>query len=464
MAFVFPEDKNDFRAPNGVVYKWDGTKWVVKAFRSTDDFLVTLDDDAPEEPKRGDLWFDTKADELTLYLYTGTEWVPASPPVSLDGIEAQINDALIIQDDLLGRVAAGESKQRQLELALQELSVTKGSVARYTVTETHVGAAIRNGELYVSSPNAADVKAISFAPFDINGQPTRPANTGDIIEFVEATRAVGQVTRYRIVDGGDPQALAVDYISGNNDFSKGENEEVYIYPQNEEGVGKDYVDGLDELNVKKAGSTMTGDLCFNDGSHSIRMLEGTKLRFTGSDSGGNQRTFIDIKNELSSGVEGDEDGYRMRLYHLSDPDNPYHAANKAYVDRWVTAPARLAWKWDGSKDSSSDPGDGKCFYNPGASAGIQGYLRFSFESNNGCHIGDGKFGDTNVTMEYGPCGTVWQWRSDINKWKLIMQFRVKTWRWNWNNHFEFGISSINGRNFSDLVSGIDYHITVGGFF
>ena len=94
------------------------------------------------------------------------------------------------------------------------------------------------------------MKAISFAPFDTNGQPTRPANTGDIIEFVETTRAVGEVTRYRIVNGGDSQALTVEYISGDNNFAKGENEEVYIYPQNEEGVSKDYVDGLDELNVK----------------------------------------------------------------------------------------------------------------------------------------------------------------------------------------------------------------------
>ena len=50
---------------------------------------------------------------------------------------------------------------------------------------------------------------------------------------------------------------------------------------------------------------MTGDLSFEE-DPSIRMLEGTKLRFTGSDPGGNQRTFIDIKNELSSGIEGDE--------------------------------------------------------------------------------------------------------------------------------------------------------------
>ena len=71
---------------------------------------------------------------------------------------------------------------RQIELALEELSVTKGSVA----TAQRRTGAIRNGELYVSSPNAADVQAISFAPFDTNGQPTRPANT-DIIEFVESS-------------------------------------------------------------------------------------------------------------------------------------------------------------------------------------------------------------------------------------------------------------------------------------
>ena len=82
---------------------------------------------------------------------------------------------------------------------------------------------------------------------------------------------------------------------------------------------------------------MTGDLSFDGGSHSIRMLDGTKLRFTGSDPGGNQRTFIDIKNELSSGTEGAEDGYRMRLYHLSDPTNPYHASNKKYVDESIAA-------------------------------------------------------------------------------------------------------------------------------
>ena len=171
MAFNFPEDKADFRAPNGVTYSWDGTKWVTKTF---------------------------KADESALADYVKTDDFEADQTRQDDafaaGQEAQDQAA----SELTERVSDGELKQRQIELALEELSVTKGSVARYTVTETHIGAAIRNGELYVSSPNAADVQAISFAPFDINGQPTRPANTGDIIEFVETTRDIGQVTRYRI--------------------------------------------------------------------------------------------------------------------------------------------------------------------------------------------------------------------------------------------------------------------------
>ena len=223
MAFIFPEDKSDFLAPNGVTYSWDGTKWVTKSF---------------------------KADES-----------------SLEPIVERLDEGEVRQGELTERVNDGEIKQRQIELALEELSVTKGSVARYTVTETHIGAAIRNGELYVSSPNAAEVQAISFAPFDINGQPTRPANTGDIIEFVETTRSVGEVTRYRIINGGDSQALTVEYISGNNNFAKGENEEVYIYPQNAEGTSKEYVDAQDALlqeevdkRVKKTGDTMSGHL------------------------------------------------------------------------------------------------------------------------------------------------------------------------------------------------------------
>ena len=74
--------------------------------------------------------------------------------MSLDGIQAQIDNALITQDDLLGRVASGEAKQRQIELALEELSVTKGSVARYG-HRTHIGAAIRNWRAVCQQPQCS---------------------------------------------------------------------------------------------------------------------------------------------------------------------------------------------------------------------------------------------------------------------------------------------------------------------
>ena len=32
MAFIFPEDKADFKAPNGVTYSWDGVKWRTKTY------------------------------------------------------------------------------------------------------------------------------------------------------------------------------------------------------------------------------------------------------------------------------------------------------------------------------------------------------------------------------------------------------------------------------------------------
>ena len=216
-----------------------------------------------------------------------------------------LSDVLAGTARCLWELPSGEAKQRQIELALEELSVSKGSVARYTVTETHIGAAIRNGELYVSSPNAADVQAISFAPFDINGQPTRPANTGDIIEFVQVARDVGGVTRYRIVDGGDSQALVVEYISGNNNFVKGESEEVYIYPQNDKTASKEYVDEQDALKVNLSGeNTIT-----------------TAWRIKTSN-----KSFISITaNE-------------MKLYHIADPTNQDDgwAANKGYVDNQVS--------------------------------------------------------------------------------------------------------------------------------
>ena len=44
------------------------------------------------EPCLGDLWFCTEPNDLSQYIFDGENWIPASPPVSLDGIEGDVKD------------------------------------------------------------------------------------------------------------------------------------------------------------------------------------------------------------------------------------------------------------------------------------------------------------------------------------------------------------------------------------
>lgn len=158
-------------------------------------------------------------------------------------------------------------------------------------------------------------------------------------------------------------------------------------------------------------------------------------------------------------------------------DSDHNIATKKYVDDAVgtgtsnsdehVRPAQLSWVYDGDKGNEThSPTSGK-FTKTLSSGNI--YLRFSFNTNNGCSLGDGKFTDTSQDMDYGPIGTIWTLMSN-GKWKLKRQFRINSWRWNYkpsgdsSAHFEFRLSHSNGHDWSDLTVGSEYFITVGGFF
>jgi hypothetical protein len=70
-----------------VTYRYNEPK---KQWINVNGGIVSVQDKRPATPQTGSLWFDTEEDELTLYLFDGSVWVPASPPVSLDGIENSI--------------------------------------------------------------------------------------------------------------------------------------------------------------------------------------------------------------------------------------------------------------------------------------------------------------------------------------------------------------------------------------
>ena len=149
--------------------------------------------------------------------------------------------------------------------------------------------------------------------------------------------------------------------------------------------------------------------------------------------------------------------------------------NKEYVDNAVGTgsaasevirPAQLSWLFEGDMGGDNHaPPDG--YFRKTSNSGST-YIRFSFLSHNGCDLGDGKFDDTNVSFSDGPVGTIWENKS--GKWKLKRQFRVASWRWNYQasgdtrSHFEFKCSSENGRDWDEFAEGTEYFITVGGFF
>nr|BAR30367.1 hypothetical protein [uncultured Mediterranean phage uvMED] len=87
---VYPKavDGDEYVNPiTNVTYRYNEPK---KQWINVNGGIVSVQDKAPLTPQTGSLWFDTEDDDLTLYIYTGSEWVSASPPVSLDGIEASI--------------------------------------------------------------------------------------------------------------------------------------------------------------------------------------------------------------------------------------------------------------------------------------------------------------------------------------------------------------------------------------
>ena len=148
------------------------------------------------------------------------------------------------------------------------------------------------------------------------------------------------------------------------------------------------------------------------------------------------------------------------------PTSSSDLTTKAYVDQAVAqanilGPARLSWKYSSNTSSSEDPGDGNFRINL---AGAATYYRFSLKTSNGVDFGYRPPNDSGARdMDYGPIGTIWLYYPDTNQWRLKQEFRVTSWRWNFNNHIEFRRSSKFGVSDIDFTTGTAYYVTVGGF-
>jgi hypothetical protein len=89
---------------------------------SSDSTAVEISEGLPSRPwQEGDLYFDVTEDELTLYLYTGDDWVPAAPPVSLDGIESDITSLQEVASDVKKQLAYHTAEAQKADLKILDL-------------------------------------------------------------------------------------------------------------------------------------------------------------------------------------------------------------------------------------------------------------------------------------------------------------------------------------------------------
>nr|BAR36042.1 hypothetical protein [uncultured Mediterranean phage uvMED] len=429
-TFTFPTTKDDFTADNGVTYTWDVNRWRTKSFLTADGSEVEVGPMPPTDPSEGGLWYDSNRLELFVYYVDPDDnggWVPCSP------LGARVEAGEALQQEILQRVEVGEAKQAQIEA--DYLKKSGGTV---------------DGLLTVTSTNA---QADNAYVFNVQG-PRLPE---------------GQTSAFRVTAGGSVKA---GHSSGAPFMASSANDLITkAYFDANQGEDVD-LSGYLPL----SGGTLTNALCFNRGGKpnvqlciepnsgstdtNIYSLSDGQVRFRSSHT-------ADISDRIGSHIVLDPNNGEpeTKIYHLVSPTDSAMAANRQYVDETAASPAHLEWQYNGTvNNDASDPGSGNMVWDPNGTDGIIGYLRFSFVTRNGLtNLGDGKFADTIVSMDYGPIGTVWQYRFDIKKWKLMLQFRVGHFRWNYNNHFEMGLTSQNGRRFEDLATS-PYFVTVGGFF
>lgn len=200
------------------------------------------------------------------------------------------------------------------------------------------------------------------------------------------------------------------------------------------------------------GGTLTGDLKF-DGD-SIRATNGKKLRIYGQDPSGNNRTFIDLQNANHAGVDGAEDGYRLKLYHLAEPEAPLQAANKQYVDRLIHRPPGLRFKYKSGSPLNSTVADGefKFVKNDGKMRVSNKSLDVDFSQNT--LVQDININDHSYNF------TIWKVLDD-GKWQVMVQGYSSRADWHATDVYFYTGVAYEANN---LVDGEEYYITVGGIF
>ena len=324
MAFIFPEDKADFTAPNGVTYSWDGEKWVTKTFKQDEADLanyVTQDD------------FDEGQAVQDEVINTGLE-TQAEILADVDTLENKVN---ALEGGFIDGVWTFEEDDR---------------IPRAGEFALRAGADAVTGDWSAAT-------AIIFSSTDFNGveYTFEGVSGGDVIRCGASD---GTGAEYRIVDVVAPGTFTVQHIRSSPDAAD-EQEYAFTFLSSFDPAGLAtiaYVDAQDELKLNLTGGTMTGNLAMNGNlitamGDPVQPAQASTKRYVDAEFGLSMKRFGN--NDVATGREGESTVFRIRgikengnfftcvsvnndtmgIYNLREPEETHHAATKAYVDNAI---------------------------------------------------------------------------------------------------------------------------------
>ena len=339
MAFIFPEDKATFTAPNGITYAWKDDHWVVQKFKG--DHEVYVSPTPPDNPSEGKLWYDSSGDVIELFIYVDGKWVSATP-----NSEYALETRIAANEQGIRDLWADQNRQ-DFEIAALDTRVDalEGVVGQYKYIIQTANPTPRDGQLAFlkgdmsTTTRWGDATNIAVNPTSGSGDvwPTDEIVTGDVLRF----HLVGDITM-------DVSAFEAKVVQNNNNLFSidhvvkevgtimdgAEYEVFHLSSFDPSGLATmDYVDAQDS-NLKNYTDGQIADLQSQidsvDGEYLTKEgqqdLDSAAWKIRQPNLDGAFRSFINIHN-------GD-----MNLYNVVTPTGSGHekwAANKEYADKKV---------------------------------------------------------------------------------------------------------------------------------
>ena len=303
MAFIFPEDKADFTAPNGVTYAWDGVKWRTKTFKADEsaleDYVKTVDFTADQDRQDAEIsTIEYKLDTLVGLQFKG---------VYTFKIDADCEEAY-----LACMVAAGADNTAIQNCTRDQVACENGKVSSGTFEGVDPDGQFDHLAAIVIHKTAKGGEELEWASL---------LKAGDYLEI-----------DHQGADGLDKQNYGLYRVTADPvEAANASGEAVYdVELEFLQGSGVLVADDEYEIRgINQAEGVNPDELTMFLTKSGTQVLDKAKWKLQQPDATDTGRNFIEIENS------------KMKLFHVQDCTDGTEAwaANKGYVDTQIAANA-----------------------------------------------------------------------------------------------------------------------------